>query len=91
MVTVKLFNGDKILAADIAQPFSRVVADCKERLKDEKLTQENFGVLRYFFFRRGSTMIEDNGFFIPQYTLEKMRVKDGDVLELCYVPNSVKK
>jgi hypothetical protein len=60
---------------------------CSEKLEDPKLEEKNFGAVDYFMFRVGSSLIDDRGFFMEPFTLENMGIKDGQRLELCYVPS----
>jgi hypothetical protein len=83
---VKFSNKEEITVASLDTPFSEVVDRCREILADPKLTEENFGEQEYFFFRNGSTAIQDALFFSDVFTLRKMGLFPGAVLELCYVP-----
>lgn len=84
--TIAVFDGDILFSASLDAPFCDVIKQCAELLNDSKLTQENFSAVGYFFFRTERSLIDDRGFFLNVFTLRTMGIKDGQLLELCYVP-----
>ena len=89
MITIKLPGRGDLLVENLDSTFKSVVADCSGALNDKKISQQNFGGDKHFFFKaNGRTLIADEGFFLENYTLRQMRMKDGAVLELCYVPEA---
>ena len=91
MITIKLPGRGDLLVNNLDSTFKSVVADCSSALNDQKISQQNFGGSKHFFFKaNGKTLIDDEGYFLENYTLRQMRMKDGAVLELCYVPGAAK-
>ncbi len=91
MLTIKLPGHGDLHVANLNTTFKSVVADCSKALNDERISQENFGDDKHFFFKaNGRSLAADEGFFLENYTLRQMRVKDGAVLELCYVPEEAR-
>jgi len=90
MITIKLPGQADLLVNNLDSTFKSVVADCSEALNDNKISPQNFGADKHFFFKaNGRILIGDEGLFLENYTLRDMRMKNGSVLEFCYVPEAV--
>jgi hypothetical protein len=90
MITIKLPGRDDLLVNNLESTFKSIVAGCSDALNDKKISQQNFGADKHFFFKaNGRTLIGDEGLFLENYTLREMRMKNGNVLEFCYVPGAV--
>ena len=87
-LVVKLPGQQEISVENLDIPFNQLVARCREVVGDPKLTADNFGAVNYFFAvnRSTGTLIDDEMLFMDVFTLRKMGIQHGQVLELCYVP-----
>lgn len=84
--TIGVFNGKTLFSVALTTRFRDLIAQCREALNDPKLTEDNFGATKYFFLRTEKSLIDDPGFFYEVFTLEKMGIRNGQLLQLCYVP-----
>ena len=91
MITIKLPGRGELHVRSLDSSLKTVVANCSEALHDKKISPQNFGGPKHFYFKaNGKALIEDEGFFLENYTLREMRMKDGAVLEFCYALEATK-
>lgn len=82
----KLPNGQTFAVDDLDAPLSSLMDTARQILNDAKITPENFGVTKHFFFvnRSTGTLIDDH---VPEsFPLRTLRLQLGQELELCLVP-----
>ena len=82
-LTIKLPGGRAFYVDTLDIPLSAVMDTARKTLNDDKITPENFGVDKHFFFvnRSTGTLIDDH---VPEsFPLHTLKFQFGQEIELC--------
>jgi hypothetical protein len=87
-LNIKLPDGSVSFVDTLDIPLSALMDTARNTLQDDKITPENFGVDKHFFFVNRSTgsLIDDH---VPEsFTLRTLQFQFGQEIELCLTKNA---
>jgi hypothetical protein len=85
---IKLPDGSMFFVDTLDIPLSALMDTARNTLKDDRITPENFGMDKHFFFvnRSTGTLIDDH---VPEsFPLSTLKFQFGQEVELCLTTKS---